>query len=438
MKNHVLLSLAIVVLALLLPVAAFAGGTQEQTAEEEPIVTFFASSKYYSDNTTIARNEAFEAATGIKVEMQLVAGDESEFLDKTDIAVMSGDATDCIRLTNPIQIARYVGADFLLPLGDLLTEIGYDAEAVFGKFLKRHDGHILYLPYEQSIHSVYYNKSIFDDAGVAHPQTPWTWDDYVATAKKLSDKSNGVYGSYFVDWPYYYYMLARQRNIRAYKANDSSNYDHPAFKESLKFMNDLGVVHKVQPTYLEYQAKKMQWDTWAATGKFGMICIGSWFTGLLTDPATYPREWDWGIVETPAAGSDGKNNLMAGGVWSILKNAKHPKNAARYITWVSESSYKYAGGIPARVNLTAQEVQDLLGGIAEKSDGSVTVEQLNAALLNNTLGIVDEKISGPRVREYTDIIQQEGQLYLSGAQALDDTIRIIKERADKVLAEDRT
>ncbi|NIO07443.1 MAG: hypothetical protein GTO40_05355, partial [Deltaproteobacteria bacterium] len=44
----------------------------EQTAEEEPVITFFANSKYYSDNTTIVRNEAFEAATGIKVEMQLV------------------------------------------------------------------------------------------------------------------------------------------------------------------------------------------------------------------------------------------------------------------------------------------------------------------------------------------------------------------------------
>jgi multiple sugar transport system substrate-binding protein len=348
---------------------------------------------------------------------------------------MGGDTTDCIRLNNPINIARYVGADFLMPLNELLDEIGYDAEAVFGKFLKKYDGKLLYLPYEQSIHSVFYNKAIFDASGVAYPQTPWTWDDYVATAKKLTNKSNGVYGSYFVDWPYYKYMLARQRDIRAYNTDGSSNYDHPDFKESLKFMNDLGSVHKVQPTYLEYMARNMAWDTWAATGQYGMICIGSWFTGLLTDPVTYPRDWDWGIVETPAAGPDGKNNLMAGGVWSGLKNAKHPKNAARYISWVSENSFKYAGGIPARVNLSAQEVQELLGGIAENSSGSVTVDELKVALLSNSLGVVDEKIAGPRVREYSDIIEQEAALYLSGEQSLDKTIATIKERADEVLAE---
>lgn len=164
-----------------------------------------------------------------------------------------------------------------------------------------------------------------------------------------------------------------------------------------------------------------------------MICIGSWFTGLLTDPVTYPRDWDWGISETPAAGPKGKNNLMAGGVWAVLKNSRHPEAAARYVAWVSENSFRYAGGIPARVNLTTQEVQELLGGIAEKSNGSVAVAELNAALLDNSLGVQDEKLTGPKAREYTDVIIQEAQLYMSGEQALENTLKNIKTRADKIL-----
>ncbi len=282
---------------------------------------------------------------------------------------------------------------------------------------------------------MYYNKKIFKDAGVPYPKAPWTWDDYVATAKKLTSKEKGIYGSYFVlDWEYYFYMIARQRGISGYKADGSSNYDDPGFKEALKFMYDLGETYKVQPTFKEYRANKYTWDTWAATGKFGMICIGSWFTGLLTDPVTYPRDWDWGIVETPAAGPTGKNNLMAGGVWGVLKNAKHPQNGARYAAWVSENWYKDGGGIPARVNLTPQEIQGILGGsIAAKSNGSVTVADLDAALMHNTLGVVDEKITGPKAREYTDVINQEAQLYMTGEQSLDDTVKHIKERADKIL-----
>jgi multiple sugar transport system substrate-binding protein len=432
MKRIALLGLAA---ALLPPATGFAGAGQEKAGGEEKVVSYFADSKYYSDNTTITRNQAFTELTGIQVDMQMIPGDPNDFFDKTDIAVMGGDTTDCIRLTNPLEIARYVNAGFLLPLDDMLKKEGYDAEAVYGKYLKRHDGKLLYLPYEQSIHSVYYNKKIFDEAGVPYPKAPWTWDDYIAIAKKLTDKAKGLYGSYFVyDWEYYYYMIARQRNVSAYKKDGSSNYDDPAFREALAFMHDLGEMHKVQPTFKEYKALNYTWDTWAATGKFGMICIGSWFTGLLTDPVTYPRDWDWGIVETPAAGPKGKNNLMAGGVWAVLKNAKHPLNAARYVAWVCEHSYEYAGGIPARVNLTPEELQKLLGGIAEKSRGSVAVADLQAALLANSLGVVDEKITGAKVKEYTDIVKEEAQMYMSGEQSLDSALKHIKDRADKILA----
>ena len=108
---------------------------------------------------------------------------------------------------------------------------------------------------------------IFDNTGVPYPKAPWTWDNYVDTAKKLTDRDKGIWGSYFVlDWEYYYYMIAGQRNVSGYKTPGLSNYDDPSFRESLKFIHDLGEVDKVQPTFKEYKAKKLTWDTWAATG----------------------------------------------------------------------------------------------------------------------------------------------------------------------------
>jgi ABC-type glycerol-3-phosphate transport system substrate-binding protein len=125
---------------------------------------------------------------------------------------------------------------------------------------------------------------------------------------------------------------------------------------------------------------------------------------------------------------------MAGGTWAILKKAKHPQNAARYIAYVSENWYKEGGGIPARVNLTKEDVQGILGGsIADKSGGSVTVADLDAALLHNTLGVQDEKVTGAKAKEYTDIILREAQMYMSGEQSLDATVKNIKTLADKAL-----
>src|ERR1700709_2596821 len=37
--------------------------------------------------------------------------------------------------------------------------------------------------------SLLYNKTVFDKAGVAYPTADWTWDDFRAAAKKLTDAS---------------------------------------------------------------------------------------------------------------------------------------------------------------------------------------------------------------------------------------------------------
>ncbi len=63
----------------------------------------------------------------------------------------------------------------------------------------RFDDKLTCLPQNISSLVVYYNKDMFTEAGVAEPQPGWTWDDMVATARELTQDSNGdgtaeVYG----------------------------------------------------------------------------------------------------------------------------------------------------------------------------------------------------------------------------------------------------
>ena len=41
---------------------------------------------------------------------------------------------------------------------------------------------------------VYYNKKMFDDAGIAYPSDGWTWTEFQEIAQKLTDKSKKQYG----------------------------------------------------------------------------------------------------------------------------------------------------------------------------------------------------------------------------------------------------
>src|SRR4051794_24310393 len=41
--------------------------------------------------------------------------------------------------------------------------------------------------------ALFYNKTVFDSAGVAYPTSDWTWDDFRTAAKELTDSANHIY-----------------------------------------------------------------------------------------------------------------------------------------------------------------------------------------------------------------------------------------------------
>jgi multiple sugar transport system substrate-binding protein len=56
------------------------------------------------------------------------------------------------------------------------------------------DGKTYGLPKDFDTNAVWFNKALFDKAGVAYPKSDWTWADFQATAKKLTDPAAGVWG----------------------------------------------------------------------------------------------------------------------------------------------------------------------------------------------------------------------------------------------------
>ena len=58
------------------------------------------------------------------------------------------------------------------------------------------DGKQYGLPTSFSNVVLFYNKALFDKAGVSYPTDSWTWADEKAAAKKLTDKAAGVWGDF--------------------------------------------------------------------------------------------------------------------------------------------------------------------------------------------------------------------------------------------------
>ena len=65
----------------------------------------------------------------------------------------------------------------------------------YGTVLEQHyviDGGLYALPFRTNDWVIYYNKKIFDDAGVAYPTNDMTWEQFFELGKQLSH--DDVYG----------------------------------------------------------------------------------------------------------------------------------------------------------------------------------------------------------------------------------------------------
>ena len=417
-------------------VFAMGGGETSAKSEYDRIVTTTVTATYLNETWFNTMNADFEAETGIHVVVQPVPGDEDEYKAKINIDLMGGSTVDVVETLGPKDYSRQVSAGFFMPLNEAVEEAGIDPYSIYGANLPvEDDGNYYALPFKQEMYCVFYNKAIFDEAGVPYPEGPWTWDEYVEIAQKLTDKKKGVYGSFMnADLPWMY-MPAQQLAVPFYKEDGSCNFDDPVFKEYAEWFkyisNDLGV----QPSVAELEAENANWNYYALEGyRLAMFPQGNWFTRLLNSQEDYPKDWNYGVAPLPSAGEGGNNNLVSLGYVAINKNAAHPEEALTYALWIAENQWKYEGGIPAFATMSEEDQQLAFGSIAEASHGQVTVDDLYQNLINTGLGSVSSDIVGTAAAEYYNIVKEELSSYNMDLQDIDTAIANIVTRVNEAIA----
>ena len=228
---------ALVVMMILSVITAsvFAQGAAE--AAEEKVVTIIQDANFASQDWFKQMNADFEAQTGIKVDYQFSASSGNEFNEKMLIDLMAGSDVDVIPMTTFRYYTAEMEGEFLAPLSKYIK----DADKIWGSnLIHEADGEFYAVPTKQEIYVVFYNKDLFDAAGIPYPKAPWTWDDMIATAEKLSDPANGIYGLYLdrygSPWGF---LPARQNDVAMYKADGTANFDDPKMVEAVKLILEL-------------------------------------------------------------------------------------------------------------------------------------------------------------------------------------------------------
>ena len=146
-----------------------------------------------------------------------------------------------------------------------------------------------------------YNKKLFDQAGIAYPTADWTWDDFRAAAKKLTDPSAKQFGWAYVndaseDTVWRFDALLWQAGGDILTPDDKhAAFDSPAGVKAATLLQQMATVdHSV---YLD--SGNGNYANLFNSGKIGMLFTGPWdLSGLpgrrlrRPDPARRPEPPD--------------------------------------------------------------------------------------------------------------------------------------------------
>jgi multiple sugar transport system substrate-binding protein len=145
-----------------------------------------------------AHQKEFEEMTGIKVLSEQMP--EQQQRPKMVMELASGNPSFDVTHYSLHVSKRVVGVGHWLEdlrpylANPQLTSPDYDWADMSAGALRaatQPDGRIDSLPVETDIWLVYYNRQIFADRGLSFPQT---FDEMLATARKINDPSKGIYG----------------------------------------------------------------------------------------------------------------------------------------------------------------------------------------------------------------------------------------------------
>jgi raffinose/stachyose/melibiose transport system substrate-binding protein len=209
------------------------------------------------------------------------------------------------------------------------------------------DGKAVGVPFETGEVAFYYNKKLFEKAGVKAEDIR-TWDDFLAAARTLRAAGITPISVGAGDkWPmhfYYSYLVMRlggEHALADAKAGKDGGFKNPTFVEAGRKLRELAALEPFQPGYLTTKANESIGVF--VDGKAAMVLMGEWLIGMQASVSASGKglpEEDIGILSFPVVpGGKGKATDTLGGVHAFLVTKTAPPEAVDFLKFMSQEKY---------------------------------------------------------------------------------------------------
>lgn len=364
--------------------------------------------------------DGFEAQhEGISVE--IVDYDPTEYNTLVTADLAAGSAPDIITQKEVKFVTTFQEGGQLLDVSDV--EVPDD---IGGAASYEIDGTTYATPYRQDSWVLYYNKALFDEAGVDYPDGSWTWDDYAQAAEELAAGTDAM-GTYQHSWQSVVQGFANAQSDADILEGD---YAHlaPFYERSLE-LQDAGA----QQTFNTVSANQLTYQ-----GEFGkqnaaMMPMGTWYVATLVSQQASGEadDFEWGIAPIPqldetTTGTD-STPITFGDPTGFGINARISEEKQELAKeFLAYAASEEAAVALAEIGITPALLSDAVVDAYFGAEGAPTDELSRFAV--QTHETRPENPTSSRTAAIQNILLDLHTAILSGSSGVDDAIAEAEER----------
>lgn len=320
---------------IMLAVFALWGCGKEPTVsggESEVVLNFYT----WVDEESYMREmvSAYEQKNpGIKINITFIPN--SEFHQGLEIAINGGEEVDLFTSTKPSLAVVNTEKGYAMELSDLLKDVDTSGYGEWIDELKIY-GKVYMIPYRLSQWVVYYNKDLFDEAGIPYPAGDWTWEEYTEIARRLTTvrpDGSKVYGSLSYDLSQTWWRVPART---AGKENPLKDEDLAAFKKAALWNYNMAYEYEAQPKYTEFTGtEKYDYNRLFLEGNIAMYFGGDWCLPILNEGIEKEyQDIRYDVASLPYWESEESYSLATAAVMQVSSASSHPKEAFDFLTFV--------------------------------------------------------------------------------------------------------
>ena len=366
-KNFHLFSF--VSLVLLLATLVACGGTSPSTGQGPVTIKIafqqFGPPPYHDTEWLTQTKQQFEAANpNIKIQLEPIVADEGGYYTKLALDQRSANTAPDIVSEDSFQIGSDVTAGYLAPLDNYLASWPEYKQQWFPSMqsITTFNGHNYGIMRSTDVQTIWYNKDIFQKAGLPTNWQPQSWADLLTAAHTIKAKVPGVIPmNVYSGIPMNEASTMRGMLMLLYGTNNTL-YDYSTSKwvvPSKGMLDSLNFIKQVyNPADLLGPPSDIALSTTAGNtvslqllpqGKLGFALDGSWLPGgwSSSGASSWPG-WQktLGVARVPTQFGQGQKTLTFSGGWSFAISSKsaHKDQAFQFLKMLNskDSLAKYA------------------------------------------------------------------------------------------------